>query len=148
MRWLPTVMVRILLVPAACGDDPHAVQPEPLAETGASDPAEQGPAPPADLSWDADGDRLLDREEYSTQRGRVFALWDVDGDTRITDEEFAAGWTAAGWAGAEAAYAAFNDNADGHLDDHELFTPDEWAEWDRDGDGVLDRSEWRYGPSR
>ncbi|MET1755934.1 hypothetical protein ABVV53_10760 [Novosphingobium sp. RD2P27] len=102
--------------------------------------------PPVGTSagWDTNNDGNFDRNEFTGYRDTGFLGWDDDKDTRLSRTEFEAGWAEAGWRDPGTAFTAFDDNADTFLSDDEFFGEDEFSEWDKNANGVLERGEWNF----
>lgn len=133
--------VAVLGLLAGCSNEPEVVEEDTvLADTEVNDTALETDATTA---WDTNGDELFQETEY-TAVGETFGNWDLDSDGGLTSEEFNTGWTNQGWSDSEGAFASFDNNGDGLLDNDEFFSNEEWAEWDADSNGVLDNNEWAY----
>lgn len=129
---------------AACSDEPEVTEAEaPLAVDPVDTNAELVTADPA--GWDVNNDSNFDRAEFSGYGDRGFLGWDTNRDQNLSREEFDAGWTQAGWRDGGTAFSAFDDNNDTMLSNDEFFAEDEFSEWDRNSDGVLDSNEWGFG---
>lgn len=94
--------------------------------------------------WDEDGDEALSEEEFDSwwEEEQLLAEWDSDGNETLSEEEFTSGLV-----------LRWDSNSDEVLDQDEWNTfaeglgdEDErgaWSEWDRDGNGELDHSEFQ-----
>lgn len=80
-------------------------------------------------AWDADGDGLLDAQEFSTglDERAIFASWDVDDDGGIDAQELDTALMRIGW------------SPDPNPGERYL------SEWDLDGDGMLSDAELGQG---
>ena len=134
---------------SACGEEPEVTQAEaPVAVDPVDTNTELVTADaPAGTSagWDINNDRNFDRAEFTGFRDSGFMGWDGDKDQRISRTEFESGWTAAGWRDAGTAFTAFDDNNDTFLSNDEYFGEDEFGEWDKNANGILESDEWVFG---
>ncbi len=82
----------------------------------------------AQSSMDANGDGMIDREEYMAGMGEnAFGSWDTDGDGMLSRIEYDAG-------------IASQDDADAYSN-----WDDRYAEWDADQDEMLSADEYGEG---
>lgn len=150
MRVILASLATIALL-SGCAEEAEVTEAEaPLA----TDPVDTGletvsadPPAGANAGWDLDDDGNFDRAEFTGFGDRGFLGWDNDGDGRLGEQEFEEGWTEAGWRDADTAFGAFDDDDNTFLSNDEFFAEDEFGEWDADGSGVLESSEWRFGNS-
>ncbi|GHA72596.1 hypothetical protein [Cognatilysobacter bugurensis] len=94
--------------------------------------------------WDADRNGMIADAEFRagfTQNGWFNEL-DRDRDGRVTNEEF--GMASTGWGLDGNAFATWDTNRDGVLDDGEFGTG-AFSTWDRNRDSMLDDSEFAAG---
>ena len=149
MRFIAALALAAALPLAACGEEPEVSQAE--APTPV-DPVDTGTEnmtadPPAGTSagWDTNNDGNFDRAEFAGYGDRGFLGWDGDKDQRLSRTEFESGWTQAGWREPGTAFTAMDDNNDTYLGQDEFFAEDEFGEWDRNSNGVLETEEWGFG---
>ena len=82
----------------------------------------------ADMSWDANADSNVDREEFRAGLGEnAFGKWDADQDGMLSRDEYDAG-------------VEMQDDADGFGT-----WDDRYSEWDADQDEMLSRDEYEEG---
>lgn len=82
----------------------------------------------AQSTMDANGDGMVDREEYMASMGEnTFGSWDADGDGMLSRAEYEAGTEAAEDADA---YGTWDDR---------------YSEWDADADEMLSTEEYSMG---
>ena len=96
------------------------------------------------VAWDTDSDGQFSQAEYTNFGARAWSLWNTDRDTALGPDEFVSGWVGAGLTNPEGAFAAFDDDGDGLLQESELFDQQEWTEWDTDSSGMLEPGEFSY----
>lgn len=146
------IMTAIALVSAAalsaCGEEPEVTTAE---MPNAVDPVDTNTEavtadPPAGTSagWDINNDRNFDQAEFTGYGDRGFLGWDNDKDQRLSNAEFEQGWTQAGWREPGTAFTAFDDNNDTFLSNDEFFGEDEFTEWDKNRNGMLEDDEWAF----
>lgn len=140
-----------VLALAGCNNEPEVTEAETpnavdVVDTGPE--AVQNDAPPAAqagaASWDADNDKLLDENEFTGFGDQGFLGWDTDDDDAIGPDEFNRGWTTAGFKNGDQAFGLFDANSDRRLERNEFFTRNQFAGWDRNNNGVLEREEFEY----
>ena len=132
----------------ACGEDadvtaneaPAITDPADLAPEAVQNDAPAGP----NASWDANNNQMIDRNEFTGINDQGFLGWDNDTDQQVSQAEFEEGWTEAGFQNGGEVFTAFDDNSDGFLGTDEFFSDDEFAEWDTNGNGILEREEFAY----
>ena len=99
---------------------------------------------------DANADGRISTAEWNTYRTGGYGSWDANGDGRITQAEYSNCWYGGGfyqtynrttW---EPSYRAFDTNGDGWLSNDEYWSSTAWSQYDRNGDGVIDSSEWPW----
>ncbi len=149
MRFMIALSIAAAGLTTACDREPEVTAAEVPTPV---DPVDAGTEmvvadPPAGTSagWDMNNDGNFDRAEFSGYGDRGFLGWDGDKDQRVSSTEFEAGWREAGWRDASTAFTAFDDNNDTFLSNDELFAEDEFGEWDKNRNGLLERNEWVFG---
>ena len=123
---------------SACSDEPEVVVVEPIEE----DQVDYAQTETA--SWDADGDGLLNQEEFSTLRNTSWDAWDTNRDESLSREEFATGWTEAGFTDAASAFDALDRDGDGSVVQADFLSTALWERWDVDNSGVLEAGEFPH----
>ena len=99
---------------------------------------------------DANGDGRISTAEWNGYRTSGYASWDANGDGRISQAEYSNCWYGGGFyqtynrATWEPSYRAFDTNGDGWLSNEEYWSATAWSQYDRNGDGVIDSSEWPW----
>lgn len=91
--------------------------------------------------WDADGNELLDENEFATAYAEegIFTDWDGNADGYLDADEWGEG--ADEYDLDEEAYSMFDVNMDNQIDDNE-FRNGLYTVLDGDGDGGLSEDEW------
>ena len=149
MRMILALSLATVGILSACGEEPEVTQAEAPVAVDAVDTGTEmvtADAPPGtSAGWDINNDGNFDRAEFTGYGDRGFLGWDGDRDQRLSRTEFESGWTAAGWRDAGTAFTAFDDNNDTFLSNDEFFGEDEFGEWDRNANGVLESNEWVFG---
>ncbi|MBA3668447.1 MAG: hypothetical protein H0W65_12135 [Sphingomonas sp.] len=101
-------------------------------------------------SIDKNADGRISRAEYDAYRGGAYGSWDSNGDGRISRSEYANCWYGGGFytnynrAAYEPSYTIFDTNRDGYLSASEYYSASAWPGLDRNGDGIVDSSEWHW----
>ena len=99
---------------------------------------------------DNNGDGRISTSEWNAYRAGAYRGWDANGDGRISRREYANCWYGGGFyptytkAAYEPSYMAFDANGDGYLSADEYYSTAEWARLDRNGDGIVDSTEWPW----
>lgn len=145
-------MKKFLLVPmcaallVACGEEAEVAETEaPVGtELGADTGLGTDVAVAQPVAWDANNDRMIDRNEFTGIGDRGFLGWDGDNDKRLNQQEFELGWTQAGFQNGGEVFTAFDDNNDTFLGNDEFFSDDEFGEWDANRNGILEQNEFGY----
>lgn len=133
---------------AACGQEAEAPETEGPAGTEFGTDAglgtDLGNAQQTPAAWDANNNRMLDRNEFTGMGDQGFLGWDGDNDQRLSQTEFERGWTEAGFQNGGDVFTAFDDNNDSFLGNDEFFSEDEFTEWDTNNNGILENDEFGY----
>ncbi|MEA3029061.1 MAG: hypothetical protein QOJ53_1544 [Sphingomonadales bacterium] len=99
---------------------------------------------------DRNADGRISNAEWNTYRAGGYRSWDANGDGRISRREYANCWYGGGFystyqrSAYEPSYTAFDANGDGWLSADEYYSAAAWARLDRNGDGIVDSSEWPW----
>lgn len=99
---------------------------------------------------DRNADGRISNTEWNDWRTRGYTYWDVNRDGRISRAEYANCWYGGGFYTAynrsawEPSYSVFDTNRDGYLSADEYWGTSTWSAYDRNGDGVIDSSEWPW----
>ncbi len=99
---------------------------------------------------DQNNDGRLSRAEYDAYRSGSYQSWDANRDGRISQAEYANCWYGGGFyskynqAAYQPSYNAFDTNRDGYLSTSEYYSASAWPGLDRNGDGIVDSSEWPW----
>ncbi|MCY7340184.1 MAG: EF-hand domain-containing protein [Sphingomonas bacterium] len=99
---------------------------------------------------DRNNDGRISRSEYDAYRGGAYGAWDTNRDGRISRSEYANCWYGGGFytnynrSAYEPSYTVFDTNRDGYLSADEYYSAQAWPGLDRNGDGIIDSSEWRW----
>lgn len=107
-------------------------------------------APCGSYRLDANGDGRVSNAEYSAYRAGAYSAWDTNRDGRISRSEYANCWYGGGFYPTyqrpmyEPSWSAFDANNDGFLSADEYWSATSWTRLDRNGDGVVDRTEWPW----
>ncbi|MCP5433555.1 MAG: hypothetical protein H6923_09830 [Alphaproteobacteria bacterium] len=148
-----TAILAIALALAACGSDQEARGPRGM-RPGVMQAAVGSFVYAVPLALvlqenDADGDRRITRAEFDGAVARIFAEADADRSGQIAALEFQT-WARAALGSEEAqpGRLEFDTDLDGIISRAELVKgmADEFARLDKDGNGVLDRSELVMAP--
>ena len=97
------------------------------------------------LDMNADG--AVQAAEWSRYSRLAYSAWDRDGNGRVARGEFEECWDASGFppsvqpASWEAAWTAFNPNADDYLSSYEFWSEAMWARIDANRNGVAEAGE-------
>lgn len=136
-------------------------------ETGAMEAPVPDPNSADIATWNTDADARLTAAEFGGWLAEkdFYAGWNTDGAEGLTAQEFGTGlagvldvngdgsvssmeWSETGpsWAGQDAMLADWDGNGDGALTADEVVAGVQggtlWSQWDQDGNGTLDRSEF------
>jgi len=101
-------------------------------------------------AMDRNGDGRISQAEYNDYRTGAFAQWDTNHDGRISRAEYANCWYGGGFyptykrAAYEPSWTAWDTNHDGYLSNEEYWNAQYWSSLDRNGDGVIDSTEWPW----
>ncbi len=99
---------------------------------------------------DQNNDGRVSRAEYDAYRSGSYRYWDANSDGRISQAEYANCWYGGGFyskynqAAYQPSYSAFDTNHDGYLSSSEYYSASAWPGLDRNGDGIVDSSEWPW----
>lgn len=99
---------------------------------------------------DRDNDGRISRAEYDAYRSGSYSNWDANHDGRISQAEYANCWYGGGFyskynqAAYQPSYSVFDTNHDGYLSSSEYYSASAWPGLDRNGDGIVDSSEWPW----
>jgi len=99
---------------------------------------------------DQNNDGRLSRAEYDAYSSGSYSSWDANRDGRISQTEYANCWYGGGFytkynrAAYQPSYNAFDTNRDGYLSQSEYYSASAWPGLDRNGDGIVDSSEWSW----
>lgn len=101
-------------------------------------------------TMDRNADGRISRAEYDAYRTGAYGSWDTNGDGRISRAEYANCWYGGGFydkynrAAYEPSYSVFDTNHDGYLSADEYYSGQAWPGLDRNGDGIVDSTEWPW----
>ena len=99
---------------------------------------------------DKNGDGRISRAEYDAYRTGAYRSWDANGDGRISQAEYANCWYGGGFytkynrANYQTSYGVFDANHDGYLSADEYYSASAFPGLDRNGDGIIDSTEWPW----
>ena len=99
---------------------------------------------------DANGDGRISNTEWNAYRAGAYRGWDLNGDGRISRREYAQCWYGGGFyptyqkAAYEPSWVAFDANGDGWISADEYYSSAEYTRLDRNGDGIIDSTEWPW----
>ena len=122
--------------------EPEVVVVEPVEEDEVSYDNVTANEKPAE--WDANGDELLDRQEFSNLATGSWQEWDSDRNGALSETEFTSGWTGAGFSDADAAFGFANGDEDAELSAEEWSASSIWTQYDADTSGILEQDEFPY----
>lgn len=123
---------------------------ESVADAFTYDPARTYAACGTYGAMDRNGDGRISNAEYNDYRTGAYAMWDTNHDGRISRAEYANCWYGGGFytgykqAQYEPSWMAFDTNHDGYLSRDEYWNAQYWRSLDKNGDGVVDSSEWPW----
>jgi predicted small secreted protein len=101
-------------------------------------------------AMDRNGDGRISNAEYNDYRTGAYAMWDTNRDGRISRAEYANCWYGGGFyssynrANYEPSWSVFDTNHDGYLSNDEYWNAQYWSSLDKNGDGVVDSTEWPW----
>lgn len=103
---------------------------------------------------DRDGNGHISRAEWDAYRAGAYTGWDVDRDGRISRTEFQNCWYGGGFYGPAYYnrdnwtyyYSAFDPANTGYITTTDFFGDRTWTAIDRNGNGVIDDTEWTWWP--
>jgi predicted small secreted protein len=99
---------------------------------------------------DANADGRISTAEWNAYRVAGYPTWDVNGDGRISAAEYSNCWYGGGFyttynrSAWEPSYRVFDANGDGWLSADEYWSANAWGQYDRNGDGLIDGTEWPW----
>ncbi len=99
---------------------------------------------------DQNNDGRISRAEYDAYRSGSYRYWDANSDGRISQAEYANCWYGGGFyskynqAAYQPSYSVFDTDHDGYLSSSEYYSAGAWPGLDRNGDGIVDSSEWPW----
>jgi len=120
------------------------------SDASAFDPARTYTACGTYGTVDRNADGRISRAEYDAYRSGAYRFWDANRDGRISRAEYANCWYGGGFytnynrAAYEPSYMMFDTNRDGYLTSSEYYSSQAWPGLDRNGDGIVDSSEWPW----
>jgi predicted small secreted protein len=136
---------------AACNTVEGAAQDvESVADALTYDPARTYAACGTYGAMDRNNDGRISNAEYNDYRTGAYAMWDVNHDGRISRAEYANCWYGGGFytgyrqSAYEPSWTAFDANGDGYLSADEYWSSAYYPSLDKNGDGVVDSSEWPW----
>jgi predicted small secreted protein len=101
-------------------------------------------------AMDRDNDGRISNAEYNDYRTGAYPMWDANHDGRISRAEYANCWYGGGFYSSyhqsayEPSWTAFDANHDGYLSADEYWSQTYYPSLDKNGDGVVDSSEWPW----